>query len=61
MLGIFAGSWSNALAARIPTGTRVAIRTDHDDNGAGDRYAELIARSLAGRCELRRTRKEPVS
>jgi hypothetical protein len=48
------GSWSPELAARIPDGARVAIRTDPDK--AGDDYAATIARALASRCILRRPR-----
>lgn len=46
-LGVVAGAWGAALAARIPDGARVAIRTDPD--AAGDRYAADIRASLAGR------------
>jgi hypothetical protein len=47
------GAWSDELAERIPTGCTVIVRTDDDD--AGDRYAEQIAASLRGRCEVRET------
>lgn len=47
ILGVVAGAWGDALAARIPDGARVLIRT-HED-GAGDRYAADIKESLSGR------------
>jgi hypothetical protein len=53
VLGIVSGSWTPALAARIPYGTRVTIDTDHDT--PGDKYAETIAATLENRCPLHRT------
>lgn len=47
VLGVVAGSWCEAIAARIPNGSRVIIRTHQD--GSGDRYAAEIKTSLAGR------------
>ena len=52
VLGVVAGSWSLDLAARIPVGARVLIVCDHDE--PGDRYAELIERSLRGRASTYR-------
>ncbi len=52
VLGIVTGSWSPAMAVRIPKCARVAIRTDSDP--AGDRYAAEIALSLKSRCLVRR-------
>lgn len=46
-----AGAWSAGLAARVPNGSTIAIWTDNDK--AGDSYAEEIATSLRGRCEVR--------
>lgn len=46
-LGIFSGSWSRELAARIPSGSRVVIATHPDD--AGDSYAETIVETLLER------------
>lgn len=51
-LGIVSGSWTSELAAKIPSGATVYIRTDND--GAGDRYATLVGDSLEDRCTLRR-------
>lgn len=53
-IGIWSGSWSDDLAARIPSGADVAICADHDD--AGERYAADVARSLCGRCRVTRER-----
>lgn len=47
VLGIGAGAWCEAIAARIPDGSRVIIRTHQDPSG--DRYAAEIRASLAGR------------
>lgn len=47
VLGIVAGAWCEAIAARIPDGSRVIIRTHQDPSG--DRYAAEIRASLAGR------------
>lgn len=52
VMGVTSGSWTAEVAARVPEGTKVLIATDPD--GAGDNYAEHIARTLAGRCEWRR-------
>lgn len=53
-IGIWSGSWSDELAARIPDGAEVAIWTDADT--AGDRYADAVWRSLRGRCRVVRER-----
>ncbi|NQU48568.1 MAG: hypothetical protein HQ519_07965 [Planctomycetes bacterium] len=50
--GIESGAWSQDLANRLPDGTRVSIRTHNDQ--AGDRYSDVIAQTLVGRCELSR-------
>jgi len=47
VIGITAGGWTDAIAARIPKGARVVIRTHHD--GAGEQYARAIQVSLRGR------------
>ena len=49
---VAAGSWTPELAARIPDGARVTVATDADP--AGDKYAEAVRASLAGRCTVRR-------
>lgn len=56
VLGIFSGSWQPALAARIPRGAEVIVRTHPD--AQGDRYAAQIAESLEGRCRLLRPRSQ---
>jgi hypothetical protein len=33
IFGITSGSWSDELAARIPSGTRIIVRTHHDQAG----------------------------
>jgi hypothetical protein len=54
VLGVIAGSWTPAIAATIPRGWTVIIRTDLDP--AGDKYAETIRASVAGRCACLRRR-----
>jgi hypothetical protein len=46
-LGIVSGSWTPAIAARIPDRSRVVIATDHDSAGAT--YAAKIIETLAAR------------
>ena len=53
VLGIESGAWSPQIAARIPTGASVVIRTHHDEPGR--RYAQQIAASLLGRCRIFRS------
>lgn len=47
VLGVMSGGWSPNIAGRIPAEAAVVIATDHDKTG--DRYAEGIAATLAGR------------
>ncbi len=55
VLGIAgSGGWAGELAARVPGGSRVVVRTDEDD--AGDRYAEHVAASLQGLCTVLETK-----
>lgn len=53
VFGIVAGSWTPAIADRIPTGTTVIIRTDHDE--AGDKYANIVTTTLSTRCRIVRS------
>lgn len=53
VLGVESGAWSSQIAARIPTGASVVIRTHHDE--PGKRYAQQIAASLQGRCRIFRS------
>lgn len=54
---VVAGSWTPELAARIPDGARVTIATDPDSTG--DKYAETVRATLAGRCKVRRSKARP--
>ena len=56
VLAIWNGAWSDAIAARLPPGSDVCVRTDNDK--AGDKYARQITESLGDRCIVRR--KLPV-
>lgn len=47
VIGVVAGSWTDQIATRIPDGSRVIVRTHHDD--AGETYAESVFRTLARR------------
>ncbi|MGE0708403.1 MAG: CHC2 zinc finger domain-containing protein [Planctomycetota bacterium] len=51
------GHWSQALAARIPSGARVLVGTDPD--AAGERYAQAIAQDLGARCQVLRLEAAP--
>lgn len=53
VLGVVSGSWSEALADRIPDRARVILRTHHD--APGEKYAERIRGTLSGRCEILRS------
>jgi hypothetical protein len=55
IMGIISGSWSEEIAARIPNGCRVVIRTHNDHSG--NEYAQKIISSLSHRCALRRTKE----
>jgi hypothetical protein len=50
VFGVVSGAWTEAIASRIPDGTRVIIRTHHDS--VGDGYAEVVRRTLHDRCIL---------
>jgi hypothetical protein len=54
-MGIVAGSWTADIAARIPTGAKVYIRTD--DNTAGHKYADKIEETLRDRCKIYRRKR----
>jgi hypothetical protein len=54
VLGIVSGSWTSEIAARIPSGARVIVRTHHDL--AGDAYAARIGATIAGRCTVLRSK-----
>lgn len=56
VFGVTSGAWSEELAARIPDGAKVIVRTDHD--AAGDKYAEAINLSLGKRCRVLRSKAE---
>ena len=50
VLGILSGSWSDELAARIPTECRVVVKVHRDE--AGEKYLAAVRRSLSGRCRV---------
>jgi hypothetical protein len=52
VLGVLSGSWTPELAARIPFGSEVVVRTHVDT--AGEKYARQVIDSLRGRATLRR-------
>lgn len=56
VLGVWSGSWTADLAARIPLGSRVCIRTHNDP--AGDRMGSTITKTLAGRGQIHRKRPQ---
>jgi hypothetical protein len=52
IFGIWSGSWTPEIAARVPSGSEVIVRVDNDP--AGDRYARAIWESLGHRCRVLR-------
>ena len=56
VFSVIAGSWTEAIAGRVPVGARVLIATHADE--AGEKYASQIARTLRGRCRLLRGQAE---
>lgn len=58
-LGIFSGSFTPGVAARLPSGARVIIATDADDQG--DKYARDIRALIGERCAFQRVRLEQDS
>lgn len=50
VIGVISGAWSKEVAARIPNGSRVVIRTHSDE--AGRKYRQQIAGSLHPRCRV---------
>jgi DNA primase len=53
VIGLTSGAWCPLIAMRVPSGTPVFVRTDHDP--AGDKYAEEVSRSLRARCTVFRS------
>lgn len=56
VVGVESGAWTPEVAARVPDGTRVVIWTHHDEDG--EKYAQRVAGSLAGRCAVSRAQRE---
>jgi hypothetical protein len=52
MLGVVSGAWTEEIAARVPSGARVIVRTHHDK--PGNKYAEEINVTLRERCKVLR-------
>lgn len=52
VVGIVSGTWTSDVAAAIPSGVTVVIRTDPDN--AGDRFARVVAESLGSRVTVLR-------
>jgi hypothetical protein len=53
VFGLISGSWGPEFAARIPFGSEVVVMTHHDP--AGDKYAELVHRSVRSRAQVIRS------
>jgi len=51
IIGVFSGSWTQALAERVPNSARVIIRNDRDQAGEG--YARKAFELLSHRCHVR--------
>jgi len=52
VIGIYAGSWTDDVAAVLPSGSKVAVWTDND--AAGEKYASKIRESIESRCDMQR-------
>lgn len=52
VFGVVVGSWTEAIAECIPSGSLVELRTDPDETG--DRLALQIAETLRSRCDVQR-------
>lgn len=52
VIGVFSGSWSDAIAAHFPTGSPVYLRGHTDASGAS--YMNTIVCSIAARCQVHR-------
>jgi hypothetical protein len=52
VVGVIAGSFTEAIGMRLPAGSTVALRTHRDT--AGDHYADAVVRTLGRRCNVLR-------
>ena len=52
VVGVWNGSWTPEIAARVPMGTHVEIRVHHDE--AGERYTRRIVETLGTRVKCLR-------
>lgn len=52
VFGLVSGSWCDAIAVSIPSGSAVIVATDDDD--AGERYFARVKASVHGCCNVRR-------
>ncbi len=59
VIGIMSGSWNDGFSARVPFGCEVVVRTHLDP--AGERYADEVIRSVAGRARVRRLQLQGVA
>lgn len=51
-LGIHQGAWTAQIAARVPRDSTVVLASDPDSSG--DKLAEVVQRTLQGRCAIKR-------
>lgn len=52
--GFVEGAWSEQHASRIPDGSRVVLVPHLDESGKGERYADAITKTFAGRVHVQR-------
>lgn len=57
VIGVWSGSWTAEIAARVPEGAEVLIAVHHDD--AGHKYAATVRGTLERRCDVTRTATGP--
>lgn len=55
VFGIWSGAWTADIGKRLPSGTRVTIRTDRDK--AGDEYARRIFETISNHCTVFRAKE----
>ncbi len=59
VVGIWPGAWTPEIAARVPDGSTVVLRTHHDE--PGERYAMKVAATLGSRVTLLRSVAKEVA
>ena len=56
VIGIWPGAWTQDIADRVPDGSTIIVRTDHDESGV--RYAAKVVATLGSRVTLLRSKPD---